>query len=354
MEDVKARLHFARTVEKRSIHDVRALWDEAIASIADEILCPQYKGLKIKPIMGLVPIGQDPDSGLWEFAHIQTGEIPLRDMDGRLMLDEGVGLVLVLIPGGSFKMGARLATKDHTVGMPNVDPYSETFERPVHEVTLPPFLLSKFEMTQGQWLRFMVINPSIYAPGWGHVTLLHPVEHVSWKDCTKTLFRLKLRLPTESEWEYGTRAGTATIWWTGNDSRSLESAANLCDLYWLNHGGSSSMHHEEWDDGHAVHAPVGRYLPNAFGLHDVMGNLWEWCQDRYHPDYRGAPADGSSWELGHSINRVYRGGSWDGDSSRCRSAYRNKTDPTDRAGSLGIRPAASLPWRIHDSNAQDR
>ncbi|MBU0754149.1 MAG: SUMF1/EgtB/PvdO family nonheme iron enzyme, partial [Planctomycetes bacterium] len=313
LKDVRRRLEFAETVKEKSILEHGAAWDEAIASIADKAGCPQYNGLVIEPIIGFVPIGRDPTSGLWEFAHLQTGEIPERSADGKLMLTEEMGLVFVLIPGGAFNMGAVRPAEGNPIGSPNVDPEAESNEGPVHEVTLKPFLLSKYEMTQGQWLGFTGDNPSRYGPGgvFGgkEVNLLHPVEQVSWEDCSKILHQLKLRLPSESEWEYAARAGTCTVFWTGDEAETLQGAANVADLFCKNNGGPSSWPYEEaLDDGYVVHAPVGSFSANDFGLHDIHGNVSEWCQDIY-VGYESTPTDGTA-NIRGSSSRVRRGGSW--------------------------------------------
>lgn len=347
LEDVKARLEFARTIEKRSIHDHQELWDEAVASIADEVDCPQYRGLVIEPVVGLVPIGRDQNSGLWEFAHLQTGEIPFRDTEGELILDEGMGLVFVLIPGGTLMMGAVKPSDEDPVGSPNVDPEAESDESPVHEVTMKPFFLSKYEMTQGQWLGFTGENPSSYLPGallgGKEVNLLHPVEQVSWYECTELLFRLKLRLPSESEWEYAARAGTTTVWWTGDEERSIEGAGNILDLFSKNNGGPTYWQYEDWlDDGFVAHAPVGHFCANAFGLHDVIGNVWEWCQD-CKDSYHYTPIDGSASRYGNSLFKIGRGSGWNGTAFNSRSSRRSWVQPSLGNHALGLRPALSLP-----------
>jgi formylglycine-generating enzyme required for sulfatase activity len=345
LKNVRERLEFATTIEERSIKAFRELWDEAIASIADEEECPQYNGLVIEPIMGLVPIGRDPMSKLWEFAHLQTGEIPLRDTEGRLFLSEDMGLVFVLIPGGIFRMGAKKPSQDNPIGSPNVDPEAEQKEGPVHKVAIQPFLLSKYEMTQGQWLRFTKDNPSIYTPGANFggkvVNLRHPVENVSWNDCVDVLSKLKLRLPSEAEWEYACRAGTCTVFWTGDEKESLQGAANLADLFYKKNAANISWTYEEWlDDGYAVHAPVGSFSANAFGLHDVYGNGWEWCED-INARYENTPVDGSANKGGTSY-RVFRGGGWNSHARNCRSAYRGRSVPGFRLHNLGFRPALSI------------
>jgi formylglycine-generating enzyme required for sulfatase activity len=346
LENIKERLAFARTIRQKSIDDFWAEWDQAIASVADKEECPQYGGLEIKPQVGMVPIGRDPDSGLWEFSHLQTGDVPGARVNGRLNLTADTGLIFVLIPGGAFDMGAWRPSAKNPPNAPNVDPEAALDESPVHRVTIQPFFLSKYEMTQGQWQRFTKKNPSLYTYRlkidryWP--TLLHPVENVSWEECAQVLHQLKLRLPSESEWEYAARAGTTTVWWTGNEKKSLEGAANLCDLFWQKSGGSASWHFEDWlDDEYTVHAPVGNYKPNAFGLHDMCGNVWEWCQDS--PGlYDFTPTDGSAYELGDLERRILRGGCWYENSQSCRSANRDGVVPGYHYGYVGLRPASSL------------
>jgi len=348
VESVEARLEFARAIRQRSIEDHQAEWDEAIASIADLEECPQYDGLVIQAQLGLVPIGRDRDSGLWEFWHVQTGERPERDETGTLVMKEETGLVFVLIPGGTFWMGAQ---KTDPEGQ-NYDPQAEVVEsdedgNPV-EVTLAAYFLSKYEMTQGQWERFTGRNPSFYHPGsydlsWSRERRpgdrTHPVEQVSWEDCERELGRLGLDLPTEAQWEYGCRAGTDTPWWPGREKQALETAANLADGYAKEHGGPFGVWDEDLDDGRTCHAPVGSYRANSFGLHDVHGNVWEWCRDAYGKyDRTTAEGDGERSVQGVSY-RVIRGGCFDHRATIARSANRFRSTPDYRSNSLGCRPA---------------
>src|SRR6185503_913802 len=150
------RRDFAATITERSLTgaDARQRWAEACASIADERSCPAYRGLKLEPQLGLLPIGRDLDSKLWEFAHLMSGNPPSRGAGGRLVLQEDSGIVLVLLPGGTFTMGAQAGDPD----APSFDEWAEWTEGPPHEVQVSPFFLSKYELTQGQWLRLMGVN----------------------------------------------------------------------------------------------------------------------------------------------------------------------------------------------------
>jgi formylglycine-generating enzyme required for sulfatase activity len=260
------------------------------------------------------------------------------------LLTDETGLVFVLIPGGTFWMGAQ--SKDPN-GQ-NYDPQAEDIEsdengNPV-EVTLAPYFLSKYEMTQGQWDRFTGENPSGYVPGSQYgdkaTTLLHPVETVSWEDCVEMLGRLDLVLPTEAQWEHGCRAGTDTPWWPGQETLDLQGRANLADAYFEAHGGPASWQYEDdLNDGFVAHAPVGRFEANRFGLHDVHGNVWEWCLDGYG-SYGNAtrPGDGLREVPGASY-RVYRGGSYYLLALVARSARRNYQRPGYRDFNVGLRPA---------------
>jgi hypothetical protein len=225
---VRKRYEFARSIQTRSIEGQGAVqrWSTAIAAIAAS---PRYAGLQLAPQLGLLPIGADPDSGLWEFAHLQTGEAPERGVDGRLAISEETGLVLVLLPAGKFVMGAQ---KDDP-NQPNFDALAADTESPPTTIVLDAFFLSKYEMTQAQWLRMTGANPSSFKPtyypsGW-EGDLRHPVERVSWDASSELLARMRLALPTEAQWEYGARGGTSTRWWSGNDRETLQGAINLAD-----------------------------------------------------------------------------------------------------------------------------
>ncbi len=139
-------------------------------------------------------------------------------------------------------------------------------------------------MTQGQWLRPTGHNPSFYRAGrdwYGNpATLASPVEHVSWDECERVLGWHNLALPTEAQWEYAARGGTQTPWWTGTSVAPLAGAGNVADRYARAHGGTIWPGIEAaLDDGHTSHAPVSSFQANPFGLHDTVGNLWEWCFD---------------------------------------------------------------------------
>ena len=354
LANVRERLEFASRIEERSItgSDAAARWVEAIADIAQ---LEVYGGLRLSPQLGLVPLRRDPRSGLWEFWHIQTGAEPALNPDAEAanpwILTGDTGLIFVLIPGGTFWMGSQ---KEAPEGQ-NYYPHADVSESPVHEVTLAPFFISKYEMTQGQWERFTGENPSYYGPNWSwkgeppaedpvHQNQpWNPVAQLSWTDCVEVLARLGLVLPTEAQWEYSTRAGTDTTWWTGNDRVSIaaESAGNLADSWTKRMGGPAEWGYEDWlEDGWMVHAPVGSFRPNGFGLHDVIGNVWEWCRDGYGLYEWGVePGDGLRKVTGPRLQvRVRRGGGYSISAGVARSAYRIANRPGYRFGN-GVRPA---------------
>jgi formylglycine-generating enzyme required for sulfatase activity len=350
---VARRLAEAGTLEPRTVSadPARAAWAEACGAIADPERSPAYQGLCIAPQLGLYPLGPDPASGLWEFAHVLTGRVPARDpATGALVLDEESAIVLVLLPGGSFRMGAQAVDPRE----PNYSVHAIGNEAPLTTIELRPFFLSKHELTQGQWLRCTGANPSGYPPGTELLRrdprpLLHPVEQVTWLECERALGRLGLELPTEAEWEYAARAGTTTPWWTGAEPQSLAGAANLADQ-------AAARAFYDWpttepwlDDGFAAHAPVGSFRANPFGLHDVHGNVSEWCLDPwaggdtywYPAGERGlrlAP-EGEAW-----TTRAYRGGAFDRDASRARSSYRYNGDRDQRGATVGVRPGRRVDW----------
>jgi formylglycine-generating enzyme required for sulfatase activity len=170
------------------------------------------------------------------------------------------------------------------------------------------------------------------------------VENVNWLDCRRVLRQLGLLFPTEAQWEYAARAGTSSVWWTGNGRQSLAGAVNIVDLHFKEYGHYPFWECEEWlDDGYTSHAPVGVFLPNHFGLHDILGNLCEWCWDSHHDDYENAPTDGSVWLDSKSPYRIIRGGGCYGTALNCRSACRYGEPIGNRNEHCGVRPVISLP-----------
>jgi formylglycine-generating enzyme required for sulfatase activity len=335
-EKVESRHRAASTLRERSTGG--EAWKAAIEEIAAS---PRYGGLRIAPQLGLVPLGPDPDSALQEFAHLGSGDVPVRDATTRrLVLDDKSAIILVLVPGATFRMGAQRTD----ASAPGFDPQAEDNEAPVHEVTLAPYFIGKHEVTQAQWERLSSGRPSGFADGLlvagQRVTSLHPVEQVSWDDCERWLARHRLALPTEAQWENACRAGTVTPWSCGNDMKALGKAANIADAFCKAHGGPPMIPYtEEVDDGHAILAAVGSFAPNPFGLHDLHGNVWEWCSDTFG-NYPGeAVTDPRNEGDGY---RVLRGGSWFDAAPYARSSRRGSLHATLRHNILGVRAAGPV------------
>ncbi|KAA3642103.1 MAG: hypothetical protein DWP92_00015 [Armatimonadetes bacterium] len=342
LRNMRTRLEVAATLFDRSIADHQEVWSEAIVAIADQQQCPRYAGLTIPEQLGLAPLAQDPVSGLWEFWHVPTGNPPQREEDGTLRITADSALVFVLIPGGSFRMGSQGVE----AGAPNHDPRSVEIENDesgnLMEVTLEPFFLSKYEMTQGQWERFTGSNPSWFIASWPEYTSpVHPVDKVSWTDSDQITYRLGLELPTEAQWEYACRAGTSTIYFCGDDVASLAEYANIRDArYGVDFNESGDL--EPIDDGYGAPAPVGSLKPNAFGLFNMHGNLAEWCRaqfKRYDITWSRGDVDRPAWPGGL---HVVRGGSYGHNSSKARSAARHRNTPENRSRLIGLRPSRAL------------
>jgi formylglycine-generating enzyme required for sulfatase activity len=228
-------------------------------------------------------------------------------------LDNGINLEMVYIPGGTFQMGSSESSS----------------EQPIHQVTVKPFFMSKYPITQAQWQAVMGNNPSSF-PG-----AKRPVENVSWQDAVEFCAKLSqktgknYRLPSEAEWEYACRAGTTTPFHFGETITP--------DL--VNYDGNNPYASAPTGLYRQETTPVGSFPPNAFGLYDMHGNVWEWCQDVWHENYNGAPGDGSAWETGGADDRVLRGGSWNYYAVYCRSADRFTSKLGDRYRLCGFRVA---------------
>jgi formylglycine-generating enzyme required for sulfatase activity len=318
-----------------SIHsdDAVSRWSEALESIRSS---ERYGGLELRPQFGLLPLGADPHSGLWEFAHLPSGEAPRRSVSGELEVTASSSLVLVLVPGGRFNMGAQ---SDDECGL-NYDPDVDRAEFPVHAVELAPFFISKYEATTGQWRR-MTPGASASMASEADSDAL-PVVSVSWRDSEAHLARAGLLLPTEAQWEYACRAGTSTPHWSGSSPGELSAAANLYDRSAREMQIGSFSVAEEWFDGHGLPAPVGSFHANSFGLHDTSGNVFEWCRDAYG-DYSLPLRNGDGLrETYDDSARVLRGGAFSADAWHARSSFRMEGAPDYSTKELGARPVRAV------------
>jgi formylglycine-generating enzyme required for sulfatase activity len=342
--DLHARIERARRLERSQQEpEHAAVWLETAQAVRSSA---RYGGLELVPQVGLVPLGPDPNSGLFEFWLPESGVAPEPEVDpgspGRWRMRGESGLVLVLLPGGPFKVGAQSADPagwrfDPVSGNPL---QANTFQ----PATLAPFFLSKYEMTQGQWRRVTGTNPSLHVEG-GEA---HPVERVSWYDAEETLRRLGLVLPTEAQWEYAARGGTDSIWWCGTREEDLQDCANIADRT-MDAAGllRGYICTTSVDDGWIFHAPVGSFRPNPFGLHDTAGNLYEWCLDvgsHYYVPLRSG--DGAAIFVPTDADQhIDRGGSFYRPAMQARSAEEDYFPGTTRLDYLGLRPARALDRR---------
>lgn len=338
---VARRLELLESIREASIESelARDAWILAAEEVA---LSDVYDGLELSPQWGLFPLGADPLSGLQEFAHILTGEVPDRDEDGRLVLDAESAVVLVLLPGAEVVIGAQ--SEDESGA--NYSPSAQREEGPTQLAILDPFLLSKYELTQAQWLRFTGVNPARYnAPGtWldRQITLSNPVENITWQEAQGLLERMGLQLPTEAQWEYGARSGSDGDWWLGSDREYLRDMVNLVDTSARAANFQALREWPDFHDGWPLHAPVGTFPANDFGLHDVIGNVREWCLEGRGSSH-GELLPGQGLALEPELrNRAYRGGSFATSPTRSRAAWRGAGPPTYSSNELGIRPALQL------------
>lgn len=231
----------------------------------------------------------------------------------------GVTIELVLVPAGVFLMGSPESESERCKD-----------EGPQHRILFSrAFYMGKYEVTQAQWHAVMGSNPSGFK-GDGNL----PVENILWNDCREFCRNLSsrsgrtVRLPSEAEWEYACRAGTTTPFSLGDTIATDQ--ANYCgEMVYGN--GRVGVHRQKT-------TTVGSFPANAWGLHDMHGNVWEWCEDVWHENYSGAPSDGSAWRTGGDQScGVLRGGSWEHNPGDCRSASRAAGFPEKRTNFIGLR-----------------
>ena len=243
--------------------------------------------------------------------------------------DTSSNIEMLLVPAGTFTMGCSASTGWAC--------FSD--ESPTHQVTLTQaFYMGRYEVTQAQWTAKMGSNPSYFVPANGYSSdTTKPVERVSWNmiasGSTSFMYLTGLRLPTEAEWEYAYRAGTSTAFHsyalspTEGQPNGFDDDTLLGNIAWYNANAGGQTH------------AVGGKLANALGLHDMSGNVWEWCQDWYSSTYYASspltnptgPATGSS--------RLVRGGNWGGYSRFCRASKRGGQTPDGDYNNYGFRVA---------------
>ena len=221
-----------------------------------------------------------------------------------------IGMELVLIPAGSFRMGGD-----------KVNEQAEDHENPRHMVKFGgAFLMGKYAVTQMQWSEIMETNPSEFLDD------LRPVERVSWHDVQAFIRKLNAkedtnayRLPTEAEWEYAARAGSENAYTFGSDTNTLNQYA------WYQKNSEGQSH------------PVGQLNPNAWGLYDMHGNVHEWCQDWFDRNYYSQSPSIDPLGPAKGLAKALRGGDWGSEDWYCRCASRSLRSPDRRSNRLGFR-----------------
>lgn len=296
-----------------------------------------------KPFLELLKQSPWPDQGLWErqFAALRVLEqldqvdetlvsklrdhpsAEIRNQVNRTLGRSEEGIIkssrgnyeLVLIPGGEFLMGSPKSERERY-----------DWEGPQHRVLIPSYYLGRYPVTNEQYAVFLQENPKAKEPDYWADRKFNqakqPVVGVDWNDARKYAKWAGLRLPSEAEWEYACRANTKTRYSSGDKKEDLDRVG------WYSGNSNGRLH------------LIGEKESNDFGLYDMHGNVWEWGEDDFHNNYKGAPSDGSAW-VGDSRGalRVIRGGGWDLSGRDCRSASRNGLGPEDRDQDVGFRLA---------------
>jgi formylglycine-generating enzyme required for sulfatase activity len=248
---------------------------------------------------------------------------------------DDIELKMVEIPAGSFMMGA-----------PETEAESSNSERPQYQVSVPAFWMGKYQVTQAQWqivAGMPQIERKLEPERSSFKVNNHPVDRVSWLEVVEFCKRLSLytgreyRLPSEAEWEYGCRAGTVTPFHYGETITT--------EL--VNYDGNQPYGEAPKGEYRGKTTPVGKFPANSFGLHDMHGNVWEWCEDDWHYSYNDVPIEERAWidnnnnRSQEEVRKVLRGGSWFNSARSCRSAYRDSYEARIQGYTCGFRVVCS-------------
>ncbi|MCY2955910.1 MAG: bifunctional serine/threonine-protein kinase/formylglycine-generating enzyme family protein [Planctomycetota bacterium] len=301
---------WARDVAARSLTEQSSQW----AQVAQQV--KKRHGFLLLPQPGLLPLGLNPNSHLQEFldlkSHHKNAPLPMRDKaSGALTLTLQCGIVFVLVPGGSLRMGAQRDT-----GLPQRDPFAQESEIGGDQIMLSEFLIAATEMTLSQWREL--------GGDQGDESKL-PATNIDWDTANTVLFRWGMALPTEAQWEYACRAGTTSPWFNGDDPIEARKVGHF-DLTLQN---------------------VARLQPNPFGLYDVHGNAAEWCADGFFRFAQANARDGDGLRLPPppvriAERRVLRGGSAVDGPEAARCSARRGEPPQTRSEWIGIRPMRAI------------
>ncbi|PIE23678.1 MAG: hypothetical protein CSA62_06110 [Planctomycetota bacterium] len=330
LQQIRRELQFvASRQQAQQSRAFRQSWAEAAARLKED---PRFGGLDLIPQFGLQPLGPDPDSALEEFAVLASGTPPTRDAGGHIQVKDDSAIVLVLVPGASYALGSR-------------QPRPKKLEVMIKAVELAPFLISKYEMTRSQWQRIggeedphgltleQLMNAAQPSPR-------HPIAAIEWAEARKQLRRHGLELPSVTQWEYAARGGTNERLPHGSGNRG-PAPYNIRDRSFI----LNPRPQMKYDDGHALTAAVGSFLPNGFGLFDVVGNLSEWCRESSYPvpfDYFARDADDAYYHIPQGESFSVRGGSY---TTQLRAAYlgaRRQRSTGQELRDVGIRAIRQL------------
>jgi formylglycine-generating enzyme required for sulfatase activity len=312
---VQRRLRFLRQVVRPAMLQHEATWRATSDAVTASAI---YRGLRLPHLPGLVPLGKDPATGLFEFvdlcSHSEGHALPVRDpTTGALRVDGDSGVVFVLLPPGTVRLGARRGDP----GMVQNDEEAQDDELRGETVNLDEFLLARNELTAGQWAR---LSDQPFA---GNDALL-PAVGVNWLEATTLLHTVDMDLPSEAQWEYACRARTKTPWSTGADPLAVAS--------------------QGWFGPRPQR--TGELQGNAFGLFDLHGNVAEWCRDEKLPYGSSEPRSGDGLrerrDAGVVGPRVVRGGAAHEGPNAARSSAREALPATARDSALGLRPVRLL------------